>query len=239
MRNRQIRSALDGVVLILSALLFTLLSLVSCKNELKPTSAPAPPPPVGRNATMQPAVPPMSIVAPQEVPAPKVEYGVEGGVVGGVVGGVAGGMIGTSYAANFKAANAMREDSQFNTEEYGRIDENGFLAVADNPLSTFSVDVDRASYANVRRFLNQGTLPPKDAVRIEELLNYFRYDYPEPEGKDRFSVTTDLAVAPWAPEHRLRTPPARPPARATPTRSPRPRWPRPPPRSAPPASRSP
>jgi Ca-activated chloride channel family protein len=90
-----------------------------------------------------------------------------------------------------------------NTENYAVIEESRFLPAGSNPRSTFSIDVDAASYTNVRRFLTSGQRPPKDAVRIEELLNYFRYDYPEPEAKDRFSVTTDLAVAPWAPEHRL------------------------------------
>jgi Ca-activated chloride channel homolog len=90
-----------------------------------------------------------------------------------------------------------------NTENYAVIEESRFLPAATNPRSTFSIDVDAASYTNVRRFLTAGQRPPKDAVRIEELLNYFRYDYSEPDGKDRFSVTTDLAVAPWAPEHRL------------------------------------
>jgi Ca-activated chloride channel family protein len=90
-----------------------------------------------------------------------------------------------------------------NTENYAVIEESRFLPAGTNPRSTFSIDVDAASYTNVRRFLTAGQRPPKDAVRIEELLNYFRYDYPEPDGKDRFSVTTDLAVAPWAAEHRL------------------------------------
>ena len=90
-----------------------------------------------------------------------------------------------------------------NTENYALIEESRFLPAGTSPRSTFSIDVDAASYTNVRRFLTAGQRPPKDAVRIEELLNYFRYDYPEPSGRDRFSVTTDLAVAPWAPEHRL------------------------------------
>jgi Ca-activated chloride channel family protein len=90
-----------------------------------------------------------------------------------------------------------------NTENYAVIEESRFLPAGTNPRSTFSIDVDAASYTNVRRFLTSGQRPPKDAVRIEELLNYFRYDYPEPEAKNRFSVTTDLALAPWAPEHRL------------------------------------
>jgi Uncharacterized protein containing a von Willebrand factor type A (vWA) domain len=90
-----------------------------------------------------------------------------------------------------------------NTENYAVIEESRFLPAGTNPRSTFSIDVDAASYTNVRRFLTAGQRPPKDAVRIEELLNYFRYDYPEPDGKDPFSVTTDVAVAPWALEHRL------------------------------------
>jgi Ca-activated chloride channel family protein len=90
-----------------------------------------------------------------------------------------------------------------NTENYALIEESRFLPAATNPRSTFAIDVDAASYTNVRRFLTAGQRPPKDAVRIEELLNYFRYDYPEPRGRDPFTVTTDLAVAPWAPTHRL------------------------------------
>jgi len=90
-----------------------------------------------------------------------------------------------------------------NTEAYDRIRDNAFLAAATNPLSTFSIDVDTASYANVRRFLESGRLPPPDAVRIEELVNYFRYDYPQPEGGAPFSVTTELLSCPWASQHRL------------------------------------
>ncbi len=91
----------------------------------------------------------------------------------------------------------------FNREGYAHISDNPFLAVAVNPLSTFSIDVDTASYANVRRFLASGQLPPKDAVRIEELVNYFRYDYPEPEGDTPFSISTEVGRCPWKPEHRL------------------------------------
>lgn len=93
--------------------------------------------------------------------------------------------------------------AEFNTEGYSTIHENGFKDVLHNPLSTFSIDVDRASYSNVRRFLNMGQLPPVDAVRIEEMINYFSYDYPEPDGKHPFSVTTELSVCPWNPEHQL------------------------------------
>ncbi len=95
------------------------------------------------------------------------------------------------------------ERPRFNTEAYSRIEDNAFLAVAENPLSTFSIDVDTASYANVRRFLRDGHMPPRDAVRIEELLNYFRYDYPEPQGDAPFSVTTEVGGCPWRPAHKL------------------------------------
>jgi Ca-activated chloride channel homolog len=94
-------------------------------------------------------------------------------------------------------------DGEFNTEEYGRITENEFLEAVNNPLSTFSIDVDTASYSNVRRFINQGQLPPADAVRIEELINYFKYRYPEPEGNEPFLISTELAACPWAPAHKL------------------------------------
>ncbi|HMR06550.1 MAG TPA: VWA domain-containing protein [Polyangiaceae bacterium] len=98
---------------------------------------------------------------------------------------------------------ALLDEGEPNTESYDQVVENAFLAVTKNPLSTFSVDVDTASYANTRRFLAQGKLPPKDAVRIEELINYFDYDYPDPSGAEPFSVTTEVSVAPWKPEHRL------------------------------------
>jgi Ca-activated chloride channel family protein len=88
-------------------------------------------------------------------------------------------------------------------ESYGLINENPFRRVAAEPLSTFSVDVDTASYANVRRFINDGALPPVDAVRIEELVNYFRYDYAPPDSNTPFSLTTELAECPWNPKHRL------------------------------------
>jgi Ca-activated chloride channel family protein len=91
----------------------------------------------------------------------------------------------------------------FNTESYDHIHDGRVRRVADDPLSTFSIDVDTASYSNVRRFLTDGSLPPEDAVRIEELINYFRFDYPQAAGEDPFSVTTELAACPWNPKHRL------------------------------------
>jgi Ca-activated chloride channel family protein len=92
---------------------------------------------------------------------------------------------------------------RFNTEAYDHLDENPFRRVSVDPLSTFSIDVDTASYANVRRFLNGGSLPPPGAVRIEELINYFRFSYPQPAANQPFSVTTELAECPWNPRHRL------------------------------------
>ena len=92
---------------------------------------------------------------------------------------------------------------EFNTEKYGRINENEFREAVNSPLSTSSIDVDAASYSNVRRFINQGQLPPADAVRIEELINYFNYKYPEPDGDEPFSISTELAACPWEPTHKL------------------------------------
>jgi len=93
--------------------------------------------------------------------------------------------------------------ADFNTEEYGVIDEPGFVGVTSAPLSTFSIDVDTAGYSNVRRFLRDGSMPPADAVRIEELINYFDYNYPHPEAGMPFAIVTEMADAPWAPTHEL------------------------------------
>ena len=92
---------------------------------------------------------------------------------------------------------------QHNTEEYDLIKENEFKGVKDNPLSTFSIDVDTASYSNVRRFINGNQLPPRDAVRIEEMINYFKYSYPQPEGEHPFSISIEISEAPWNKENRL------------------------------------
>ncbi len=91
----------------------------------------------------------------------------------------------------------------FNTESYARIDENDFRLVSASPLSTFSIDVDRASYANIRRFIQSGDRPPVDAVRIEEMINYFPYDWGNVSGEHPFAVTTEVWEAPWKPQHRL------------------------------------
>ena len=107
---------------------------------------------------------------------------------------------GSAMFEEVAAADIPAEDR----ERYAPNEVSPVRAVADAPVSTFGVDVDTAAYANVRRFLTQGRMPPRDAVRAEELVNYFRYDYPLP--KDRaapFSVTTDVARTPWNPETRL------------------------------------
>lgn len=88
-------------------------------------------------------------------------------------------------------------------EEYSHIDGNKFLEVAQEPLSTFSIDVDTASYSNIRRFLDDNQMPPQGAVRVEEMINYFAYDYPQPQGNDPFSISLESGACPWQPEHRL------------------------------------
>jgi Ca-activated chloride channel family protein len=84
-----------------------------------------------------------------------------------------------------------------------QVTENSFVSATQQPLSTFSVDVDTASYANVRRFLNQNQMPPRDAVRIEEMINYFTYDYPQAAGGQPVTGSLEIAAAPWNPQHRL------------------------------------
>jgi Ca-activated chloride channel family protein len=122
--------------------------------------------------------------------AVRMAAGIGGGVAGGVVSGTFDGLPG-------------RYNRAFNTEAYDHIDENRFRRVEVDPLSTFSIDVDTASYANVRRFLTTGTRPPAGAVRTEELINYFRFDYPQPSRDEPFSITTELVSSPWNPRHKL------------------------------------
>jgi len=102
-----------------------------------------------------------------------------------------------------KAMAELRDTDRGNTEGYDVIAENPFLTTASAPRSTFSIDVDHASYSNVRRFLRQGQRPPRDAVRLEELINYFPYDLPAPRGEDPVTITTEVSAAPWNPAHRL------------------------------------
>jgi Ca-activated chloride channel family protein len=95
------------------------------------------------------------------------------------------------------------QEPEYNTEEYDAIHEPGFRDAKRIPLSTFSIDVDAASYSNMRRFINNGQRPPVDAVRIEELVNYFDYDYSQPDTGDPFSVNMEIAPAPWNSKHKL------------------------------------
>lgn len=88
-------------------------------------------------------------------------------------------------------------------ETYAQVEENAFLNTRYNPVTTFSVDVDKASYSNVRRFINNGEQPPKDAVRIEEMVNYFNYDYPSPEEEEAISTYTEFSQCPWDTTHQL------------------------------------
>lgn len=127
---------------------------------------------------------------------------VIGGVVGGVLGGVKG-QIAAPVASRKNESFFYQRQPDWNTEEYDRIYENRFLLALQNPLSTFSVDVDTASYSNVRRFINGNQFPYKDAVRIEEMINYFSYDYPQPQKDHPFSITTEISACPWNTSHRL------------------------------------
>ena len=113
---------------------------------------------------------------------------------------ISGAVAGVSYGSR---AYFQRYNNNFNTEGYASVNENGYKNVRNNPLSTFSIDVDNASYSNIRRFINGGSLPPADAVRIEEMINYFKFDYPEPRGEHPFSVSAELAVCPWNTKHQL------------------------------------
>ena len=106
------------------------------------------------------------------------------------------------YRLHYEAKQDYQQP-QWNTEEYDGIEENIFREALKNPLSTFSIDVDAASYSNVRRFINNGQRPPKDAVRIEELVNYFDYDYEQPKNDDPFAFHTEISTAPWNNKHKL------------------------------------
>jgi Ca-activated chloride channel family protein len=105
-----------------------------------------------------------------------------------------------SYSSSSYSNSTYQEP---NTESYKSKEENGFSSVSQNPLSTFSIDVDKASYSNVRRFLNDGQIPPQDAVRVEEMINYFNYDYQEPTNKHPFGVTTEYGNCAWNKDHKL------------------------------------
>lgn len=134
-----------------------------------------------------------SSASPSELskrPVPSAGYAVTGRTSGVNVNGNKDIRIGSYY-------------NYGNNEDYNSISENGFKRVIDEPLSTFSADVDVASYSNFRRYVNQGQLPPKDAVRIEEFINYFTYDYQQPTGKDPVKITAEVGECAWNNQHRL------------------------------------
>ena len=141
--------------------------------------------------------------------APARKAGVASGAGGAATEALANATVKPTFQmADQRAAGSFASDldaaaRQASGEGYAAIAESRAAVPREQPLSTFSVDVDTASYANVRRFLAAGRLPPRDAVRIEELVNYFRYDYPQPDGDEPFSITVDAAECPWRPGHRL------------------------------------
>lgn len=148
-----------------------------------------------------------AIVTPATAKAPayQPQRAALGAVAGGIAGGVAMRRIGIAAPPpRYPHPRYPRSyGDSANTEAYDPISENPFRSPRVAPLSTFSVDVDRASYANVRRFLTRGSLPPRDAVRIEELVNYFPYDDPAPAGDIPLRISTELAPAPWNHDHDL------------------------------------
>lgn len=131
------------------------------------------------------------------------QYGLTGSVAGLQVAGSARKSKQQNFMGNTTTTESWRYNNNFNREGYDAITENPFLKVKDNPLSTFSIDVDAASYSNIRRMINQGQLPPQGAVRIEEMINYFSYQYPQPRSEDPFSVNTEISTCPWNHQHQL------------------------------------
>lgn len=188
-------------------------------------AAPPPPVPLELSEKMMPFSGPAAAAKPsakKDSSGGAIRPGAVGGGLGLTGSGVGGGGIGTG-SGRLSGAHASRamapvrgnvlapaptsatpeRDAEMNTENYAHISENPFLAVTNQPLSTFSIDVDTASYSNSRRFLADGTLPPKDAIRIEEWVNYFHYDYVGPSGDKPFSVSTEVTSCPWNSAHKL------------------------------------
>jgi Ca-activated chloride channel family protein len=151
--------------------------------------------------------------APPPATTPALKLPLAAGAPAKAVNGFATKSSSQGYALNKASAQPLgREETlrdireragDFNTATYDHIGENRFLDAKSNPLSTFSIDVDTASYSNVRRFINEGSLPPKDAVRVEEMINYFTYDYAQPSDARPFAVHLDVASCPWETSHRL------------------------------------
>ncbi|MFH6946530.1 von Willebrand factor type A domain-containing protein [Flavobacterium sp. FlaQc-50] len=109
----------------------------------------------------------------------------------------------TEQEINKKLNITVPVQPEVTNEDYDTFAENAFESPKAAPLSTFSIDVDNASYTNIRRFINNGQAVPKDAVRVEEMINFFKYTYPQPKGKDPFSINTELSESPWNPESKI------------------------------------
>jgi Ca-activated chloride channel homolog len=145
-----------------------------------------------RVESMAAAPPPQPTASPRGAPG-------AGGGIGFAENRLAQPLIAPAAPAEMDRADRVRS----NNEAYDLISDNPFVRVAEDPRATFSIDVDTASYANVRRFLTMNQLPPKDSVRIEEMINYFTYEYPSPTGRHPIAAYTEVAAAPWKPDHRL------------------------------------
>ncbi len=162
-----------------------------------PMQAPAPAPRMAPKPASSSAPKP----APSSAPALK-----SGSGLGSAKMRATGQAMGQGFGAGhgrLGASHRMAPIVPMNTESYAHQPENDFVSARDEPLSTFSADVDTASYSNVRRFLHEGTLPPASAVRIEEMLNYFDYEYPLPSRGEPFGVYTEVTEAPWNAAHRV------------------------------------
>jgi Ca-activated chloride channel homolog len=163
--------------------------------QVAPATAAAP---VGNPATESAVVVSRPLSSPM---APSPREARRADLAGQMSAGLVGG--GASMALEGRSRAVLAAPPEYDQEAYAASTDTSFALVKDSPLSTFSIDVDTASYANVRRFLEQGQLPPPGAVRIEEMINYFPYAYPDPKGETPISVTTELSVAPWNTQHRL------------------------------------
>ena len=182
------------------------------QQAAEPVSAPEPAPAVAQLQSPKLAAPSMASnlgktmgaerALRRAVAAEAVVDGFGGARGSGISGGRA--KVATGEVRKQKGTSAADEiDQGGNTEAFDRIVDNEFLAPSQHPLSTFSIDVDTAAYASVRRFITSGKLPPPDVVRIEEMVNYFPYSYEQPKGDDPFATNVEIVAAPWKPEHRL------------------------------------
>ncbi len=171
----------------LSVIGMLVLIFIGCAKSFEPPKGKVFKPPTSEATPTEPS----GSAAPPVFPAiPKASLSVPADAAGG-------------YYDSAPGEKALRMPKQFHTEEYDRIYEERFLEALSNPLSTFSIDVDTASYSNVRRFIVASGRPPRDAIRIEEMINYFHYAYPQPQDEHPFSITTELSQCPWNSSHQL------------------------------------